>query len=150
MSTLEALQHHIEQAIPLTRALGLRLAAYDGDRLVLEAPLAPNHNHQNTAFGGSLYSVAVMAVWCRVHLWLEERSLAGNVVIQTGNLDYAEPVTGDFQAQASLPQGAALDKVEAMLRRHGRARMTLTSDIVEEGQVRARFEGRFVILRPSS
>ena len=55
--------------------MGIRVAAYDGTSLKLTAPLAPNINHKSTAFGGSLYSLAVLCGWGIVHLKLAEAAL---------------------------------------------------------------------------
>ncbi|HKE43757.1 MAG TPA: YiiD C-terminal domain-containing protein, partial [Steroidobacteraceae bacterium] len=49
--------------IPLTRHIDVRIAGYDQDTLTLLAPLAANSNHKGTAFGGSLFSLAVLAGW---------------------------------------------------------------------------------------
>ncbi len=42
-------------------------AADDDEPVVLRAPLAPNANHKGTAFGGSLYSLAVLTGWAWAH-----------------------------------------------------------------------------------
>ena len=61
MSRLAQFQKRINQNIPLTKAMGLKLLEWDGTALLLSAPLAPNSNHQGTGFGGSLYGVGVTA-----------------------------------------------------------------------------------------
>ena len=147
MADLEELQSRIERLIPMTTALGLRLVKFDGQTLRVEAPLGPNHNHQNTAFGGSLYCVGVMTVWCLLQLWLDLKGLPGNIVIQSGEMDYTDPITDDFEASASFPDSARMDKFEAMLRRHGRARLNLASDLLQCGELRSRFLGQFVVLQ---
>jgi thioesterase domain-containing protein len=147
MANLEELQSRIERLIPMTEALGLHLAEFDGQTLTVEAPLGPNRNHQNTAFGGSLYSVGVMAAWSLLQLWLDQKGLPGSIVIQSGAMDYSDPVTDDFEATATFPDTAIMDKVEAMLRRHGKARLSLASDLLQQGEPRGRFIGRFVVLQ---
>lgn len=147
MAELEELQSRIERLIPMTGALGLQLTEFDGQTLIVEAPLGPNHNHQNTAFGGSLYCVGVMAVWSLLQLWLDRKGLPGSIVIQSGAMDYSDPVTDDFVATATFPETAVMDKVEVMLRRHGKARLSLASDLLQRGEPRGRFIGRFVILQ---
>lgn len=147
MSDLTELEGRIHRLIPLTSALGLRLETFDEDRLTVSAPLEANHNHQATAFGGSLYCVGVMAVWARLQLWLDQKELAGSIVIQSGAMDYADPVTDDFQAVAGLAELVTMERAEAMIRRHGKARLSLASDIVQAGQSKGRFIGRFVVLQ---
>lgn len=149
MADLENLQNRIERLIPMTKAMGLRLVSFDGQMLTVEAPLGPNHNHQNTAFGGSLYCVGVMAAWSLLQLWLDEKGLPGDIVIQSGGMDYSDPVTDDFAATASFPDSVVMERFEAMLRRRGRARLSLESELLQYGEPRGRFSGRFVILQDS-
>ena len=53
MSDLDALADRVRAAIPLTTHLDFRFTAFDGERLTLTAPLAPNHNDKGTFFAGS-------------------------------------------------------------------------------------------------
>jgi thioesterase domain-containing protein len=48
---------------PITRAMQLEIAAWDGESLQIRAPLPPNVNDKGCAFGGSLVSVMTLA--CR-------------------------------------------------------------------------------------
>jgi len=57
----EDLQERIDQEIPLAKHIGIVVESADDTTVVLRAPLAPNGNHKGTAFGGSLYSVAVLS-----------------------------------------------------------------------------------------
>lgn len=58
-----ALQARLLEEIPLARHMEIRVLCSDRRSLLLSAPLAANSNHKGTAFGGSLYSVAVLAGW---------------------------------------------------------------------------------------
>ena len=58
-----ALEKRILTDIPLARHIGVRVVEFDGSSLALGAPLAANSNHKGTAFGGSLFSLAVLAGW---------------------------------------------------------------------------------------
>lgn len=152
MSQLARFEKRIHDCIPLSQALGLKLEAYDGRQLMVSAPLAPNRNHQNTAFGGSLYAVAVTAAWGLVELLLQDAALEGKVVVQTGEMTYLEPVDDDFFALCELPDDSFLERFHKSLARHGKGRMELTSRIyrgqptlMPPGEPRARFQGRFVV-----
>ena len=61
MSGARRIQEVLHSKIPITRAMGVRVAEYDGRRLVLSAPLDANVNHLGTAFGGSLNALAVLS-----------------------------------------------------------------------------------------
>ncbi|NGP16503.1 YiiD C-terminal domain-containing protein [Devosia aurantiaca] len=62
MRTLADLERHLSDQIPLSREMAVGLTAASSDVVTLQAPLTPNINYTGTAFGGSLYSVAVPGV----------------------------------------------------------------------------------------
>ncbi len=152
MTQLGRFQRRIQDSIPLSQALGVRLESYDGHALLVSAPLQPNHNHQGTGFGGSVYSVAVISAWGLVELVLMDLGLEGNVVIQVGEIEHLEPVDGDFFALCRLPGGEVPDRFRKSLARHGKGRLSLVAEVycgeptVEPSQRPAAvFQGRFVV-----
>ncbi|SFR42689.1 thioesterase domain-containing protein, putative [Marinobacter daqiaonensis] len=152
MSQLSDFQQRIHDVIPLTRAMSAELVHYDGGQLLVKAPLAPNSNHQGTGFGGAIYSVAVLAAWGLIELVVADAGLEGNVVIQSGGIDYGQPADDDFFALCQLPEEQAKAKFLTMLRRRGRARLELESAVYcGEPQLApaqpavATFKGRFVV-----
>jgi thioesterase domain-containing protein len=152
MSRLAQFQKRINQNIPLTKAMGLKLLEWDGTALLLSAPLALNSNHQGTGFGGSLYGVGVTAAWSLAELALADLQLEGTVVIQTGTIEYKSPVDGDFFSVCRLPDGEMPDHFRKSLARHGRARLELTAEIFcgdpllePPREPAAVFRGRFVV-----
>ncbi|WP_328186792.1 thioesterase domain-containing protein [Marinobacter sp. OP 3.4] len=156
MSRLDDFQQRIHDVIPLTRAMGAELLHYDGRQLQVRAPLAPNSNHQGTGFGGSIYSVAVLAAWGLIELAVKDAGIDGTVVIQSGSMDYGQPVDADFFALCQLPEPTEWDRFLTMLRRRGRARVSLKSGLYSgepalapEQPAAAFFEGRFVVLATS-
>ena len=74
----------LHDQIPLTQAMGVRLESYDASGLILTAPLAPNHNHLGTAFGGSLATLAILAGYTL--LWLELGDRSSHIVIQESQI----------------------------------------------------------------
>lgn len=157
MTQLARFLKHIHESIPLTRALGLEVLSYDGHALLVSAPLEPNHNHQGTGFGGSVYSVAVTAAWGLVELAIADMGLRGNVMVQSGNMDYLMPVEGEFYALCRLPGGEIPERFRKSLARHGKARIALHTDVYcgepttdPKGAPVATFQGRFVVQDASS
>lgn len=142
-----ALEARLYQLIPLTQALGVRVVEYEPGHMVLSAPLAPNHNHQGTAFGGSLYSVAVTAAWGALQFWLEEHGIRASTLIQSGSMDYLFPVDGNFVARCNLPGDKDMSRVERALAKYGRGRLPLSVEVVTEERLVATFGGRFVVVR---
>lgn len=140
------LQRTLAHEIPITRHMGLTVAAYDGERLTLAAPLEKNLNHKATAFAGSLNAVLTLAGWGLAWLILHELAVAATVVIQHSATSYLLPVTMDFAAHCSKPDAQQLALFEATLRRRGRARIELHVVIEQEGHVAVEFTGRYVVI----
>jgi thioesterase domain-containing protein len=144
MTQAAALERTLHVEIPLSQAMGIRVAAYDGASLKLTAPLAPNINHKSTAFGGSLYSLAVLCGWGMVHLKLAEAAMHKHIFIQESNIRYLLPVDQDMQAECNL-DGVAFQKFMRTLEKHDRARLQLDVVIKHQGQLAVEFSGRYVV-----
>ncbi len=143
-----ALERHLRTSIPLARAMDLRVVDYDGHRLALAAPLAPNINDKGCAFGGSMASLLTLASWGLVVLKLAEAGLEADVYVQDSQLSYLAPVWDDIVAEA----WAAADPWPGFLgalRAQGKARLTLEAEITasDGAGVAARQTARFVAKR---
>src|SRR5579871_6277344 len=109
MSTEERLrqiENDLHEKIPLTSAMGVRLESWDEERLVLTAPLEPNHNHLGTAFGGSLSAMATLAGYAMIWLELDGK---GHVVVRDSAMRFRRPVTGKIRAVCRRPVHDLLD-----------------------------------------
>lgn len=139
-----ALEQILHNEIPISRAMGIRVAGYDGASLKLDAPLAPNTNHKSTAFGGSLYSLAVLCGWGLLHLKLAEARLHKLIVIQESSIHYLHPVEHDLHAECRLDDDA-FSKFLRTLKKHGRARISLDAVITQDNRPAVEFSGRYVV-----
>src|SRR5438477_5429809 len=117
------LQQRIDQEIQLAKHIGIVVESADDASVVLRAPLAPNGNHKGTAFGGSLYSVAVLSGWAWLTRFLELRGIAADAVIQQSTMEFLAPVRGELHARMRPPASAELEKFGKMLERAGRGRI---------------------------
>jgi thioesterase domain-containing protein len=86
----------LHEQIPLTRAMGVQVEAYDKEQLIVTAPLAPNHNHVGTAFGGSLSAIATLTGYCMLWLLLGDRE--SHIVIRNSSMNYRRPVRQGIRA----------------------------------------------------
>lgn len=127
------LDARIRAQIPLARALDVTISAWSGDQLVMDAPLAPNSNDKDCAFGGSLASIMTLAGWALVTLALERRALSCDVFIGHSDVAYLAPVWKDFQARAVLDDGADWDTFFRTLAAHGKARTVVCCHVHERG-----------------
>jgi thioesterase domain-containing protein len=145
MDLARQIQELLHSKIPITRAMGVRVAEYDGRRLVLSAPLDANVNHLGTAFGGSLNALAVLSGYGL--LWLELRDDECHIVIRDSSISYERPVRGEICAICVLPEAEVLAEFRQTFHQKGKARIALTATIEDQGVTAVRFRGTFVALR---
>jgi thioesterase domain-containing protein len=140
----EYLQDLIGREFLLAKHIGVVVESADDAAVVLRAPLAPNANHQGTAFGGSLYSLSVLTGWAWLTRYLAARDLAAAAVIQESNMRFLIPVEGELRACAESPSAAQLGRFIKMLQRAGRGRISLRVHITYHETLATLFEGVFV------
>ena len=145
MSPAQQIQELLHSKIPITRALGVRGEDYDGERLILSAPLAENVNHLGTAFGGSLHALAVLSGYGL--LWLELKDTECHIVIRKSTISYERPVRGEIRAICMRPSAEAWAQFKRTFQQKGKARIVLSVTIEEQGEPAVHFEGIFVAMR---
>ena len=138
-------ERFLHEQIPLTRAMGVRLESYDGEQLVVTAPLEPNHNHLGTAFGGSLSALTTLTGYAM--LWLQLGDRNAHIVIRESNIRYKRPVRGTLRAICLRPEDASLAAFKATFQSTGKAHIKLQVEIIHAEQICVVFEGDFVALR---
>jgi len=142
--TLADMERLLHAEIPLTRSMQVRILRADRNGLVLGAALAPNINHKQTAFGGSLNSLATLACWGLIQFVVHDRDQAVTVVIQESSVQFLKPIKQDFEAVCPRPPKIALDRFLRTLDHRGRARLELDAEIRTDGEIAVRFRGQFV------
>ena len=143
------LQQYLHDHIPLSSAMQVSVIEASTERVMLGAPLAPNINHRDTVFGGSASALAILAAWSLLHIRLTAAGINTRLVIQRNTMNYTRAVEGDFTAMATSPSAEDWHHFMRMLRRKGRARITVSSNIFHAAQEAGKFEGEFVALDSS-
>jgi len=139
---LEAFLH---EQIPLSLAMGVRVAESSGHRLVLEAPLAPNRNHLGKAFGGSLHTLPVLACYSALWLLVREAGYESHVVIRRSTIKYHLPVGGTLRAICERPPADTIARFLTALKRNKKARLELRAVVAGPAdEIAADFTGDFV------
>ncbi len=146
--TLDELKTRLLADIPLARAMALDLAGWDGQRLVLTAPLSPNRNDKGCAFGGSLASLMTLAAWGASVLRLGEQADGAEVYVQDSQIRYLAPVWQDIEIHA-WADDAEPEAFPATFRDRGRARTHLVAECrLADGSLAAAMTARFVAIDP--
>jgi thioesterase domain-containing protein len=137
------LQERIDREIMLAKPMGIIVESANDVSLVLRAPLAPNANHKGTAFGGSLYSLAVLTGWAWLTRFLAMRKLDAEAVIQESSMRFMAPVHGEMRACIEIPAAAEIEKFQRMLVRADRGRIRLQVKMHEGSRLATIFDGLF-------
>lgn len=142
--------------LPITQFMGLDVESYDGHTLILTAPLEPNINDKHTAFGGSLYNIAVMACWGMVFLKTQEKNIECNQVVAEGTIKYIRPVNGRLRAICHAPKEDVLTSFFECFEKKGKASISVESTIYNdvnmmmvdpEEKPSATYSGKYAILK---
>ena len=145
---LRAAEEFFHAKIPLTRAMGVRVAADESGAFAVTAPVALNYNHLHTAFGGSINAIATLAGYGS--LWIELRGEAAHVVIAESSIRFLQPVRETIRASCAKPDAQQLDAFRSTLRAKGKAKITLHVHVEEHGTAAAEFQATFIAFRNSA
>ncbi len=115
----EALTEYLHRHIPLTAAMQLRVLHSGDGHIELLAPLSPNRNHRDTAFGGSLATLGIVTGWTLLQQGLLREGVEARVVVQKSECEFLEPVVAEFVSESHLP--AAGGRVSSRLCRSAAA-----------------------------
>lgn len=136
---------YIQQHIPITANLGVVIRSFDGQKIIISAPLAANKNLHGTAFGGSQAAIGILTGWSLIYLKLKQLGIDNDLVIQKSSYDFIKPVTADFTASCQLPTAAEFELFLDQLREKGKARLSLTVEIESEQGVCGIHQGLYVV-----
>ena len=144
------LEIYLHEHIPLSLAMQVSVLEATPEQVILGAPLAPNINHRETVFGGSASALTILSAWTLLHTKITASGFKCTLVIQRNTMSYEKAVTGSFSAKATAPSAEAWQSFTRMLQRKGRARICISSVLLQEGNAAGHFEGDFVALGATS
>lgn len=144
--TATSLQRLLHKQVPLTRQMGVTVAQLHRDAIELHAPLSVNHNHNGTAFGGSLASLMTLSGWSLLLVRLQAAGIDADLMIQKQQLTYRRPVTGALTSHCVLDDTQQWDDFIEMLNRRRRARIGLNAWTGAADNPAATMEAHYVAL----
>ena len=148
---LAQLVQTLKRQMPISTAMQIAVANWDsplceGGRLTMSIPLAPNRNHQQTAFAGSLNALCTVVGWGTMFILLGERGLSGNIVIHRSTIRYRKPVQTAKIVAGALPlPRESVDYFFELLNCKGTSKLELSVEI--SGQDSAGQEGTLVTFK---
>lgn len=132
----------LHQEIPLTGAMQMSLASWDGRTLVLQVPLPPNVNDKGTAFAGSITALGCITGWSLLTLWSEPLFGHCQCAVYDAQFHFSQPLTGDFTASVSL---ADMTHLVDSLRRKGKGKVSLDIELADSHGVATRLHARYAV-----
>ncbi|MGB5326043.1 MAG: YiiD C-terminal domain-containing protein [Pseudomonadales bacterium] len=142
-----SLSEYLRQHFPALASANIEFDEETDDYFVLRAPLAHNHNDLQTAFGGSLYNLALMSCWSTLYLACSGRIAQPRIVTRDAQMRYRHPVADSIiRASCRKPNSRQWDGFFAHYDTAGRTSITLTSSIIIAEGTAAYFDGVFVLL----
>jgi len=148
---IPAFELFLHEMIPLAKAMGVGVEVSDERALTLLAPKEQNKNSLNTAFGGSLVSIATLAgygvVWELMKNEKGAEKSEWRIVVKESRAAYRRPVIGDLRAICERPAQAAIAEFKEALARYGQAKLNLRPRVIEPGQTAVDVTAAFVVTR---
>lgn len=140
---LEALIH---KKIPMTKLMKIQLKELNNDYLHTTVPLKININDKNTAFGGSINSLATISGWCLCNL-LFNKSLSENIniLIIKNESTFVAPITKDLNCFTELPNEKEIEVLLNKLQTKGKGSLKLHIKILEDEKLCFTFDGTYVV-----
>ena len=138
------LQDCLYEKIPQVKSMEVEVDDVTSDSLTVSAPLEPNINHRDSVFGGSASSISILSAWAFLHQKLASEGISTTLVIQKNTMTYDIPITGKFSATAKLSNGNDWEKFVTMLKRKGKSRINVSSNLNYADKNAGQFEGTFV------
>jgi len=137
MLSAEELEQRIRHGIPVAAQMDFRVSELAADSIAVVGGGAENVNVHGTAFAGSLYAVATLALWGLVHA-----RLPGNaaLVLAEGSIKYRKPVVGDIHARCAVPPAEMAAFLERLQER-GRAVLVAKVEIPGADGIAAEYQG---------
>ena len=145
--TAAILENYLLQHIPISTAIGIKVASASSQQVILSAPFLNNINHKNTVFGGSLHAVATLACWSLLHMNLLGSEGNIQIVIASSEVFYTVPVISDFKAECCMPDTLEWERFQKILQRKGKARLKLYAKIFQDSQLCVNYSGQFVAIK---
>lgn len=124
------LQQYIYEHIPIVKTSKFLIHRERSGLIFVTADLHTHYNHQMTAFGGSLSTALTLAAWANVRdiaLSTGRKDLV--VVIQSQQIRFSRPVSGDFSAHILPIAAGERDRFTQMLMKSGKAGLSIEGEI---------------------
>ena len=141
---MHSLVNYLRQNVPLSKHMEIAAGEHTREWFELSAPLPPNLNDKQTAFGGSLATLCTLSGWCISSYLCKAIDNKIDIAVLDSQIRYRLPVTSDpIVARAYFPVQEIIDKFIQDLHNKGASRLKLDVQIFSEGKPAVIFSGQY-------
>jgi thioesterase domain-containing protein len=139
MISADELEQRIRDGIPIAAQMAFQIRELTGDKISVVGGGEENINVHGTAFAGSIYAIATLALWGLVNANLPE---GASLVLAEGSIRYRQPIVGEIEANCSILP----DEMSAFLQNlEKRGRSRLEARVIVAGPSGAAAEYRGIV-----
>lgn len=140
---LKSLESYIRSNIPLANFMDFSIIDLNENSIKLLAPIKPNGNHYNTAFGGSISTLGIVCCWALLHHMMTEDNQKGLIVIQESNTKFLKPARTDFTVECKIDNLDEWGNFKSFLNENGKAKIELISNLYCNNELIAIHNGKY-------
>lgn len=144
-SCANQLEQILRSRIRVYQHLGGRVMSYDGDRLVMEAPLSLNSASCGSVFAGSVGSLLMICGFGLIYLKLKEIDCDARVMLGRCTLSHEREVRTEWQAFCELAPRIDSDRFQQTLLGRGMMNLRVRGGIECGAQTMVTFEGIYAV-----
>jgi thioesterase domain-containing protein len=137
MISAHELEQRIRDGIPIATQMAFQIQELTAEKISVVGGGEENINVHGTAFAGSIYAIATLALWGLVNANLPE---GASLVLAEGKIRYRQPIEGEIQASCSISP----DEMSLFLKnlqKRGRARLKATVIVSGTSGTAAEYSG---------
>lgn len=148
MKSLNGLKKVLAEKIVPAKAMGIDAVSWRDGCLTLTAPLNANVNDKGTAFGGSIYSLAVLCGWGTVFQVLTDAGIAADIAVYKSECNFMIPSTGEMKAVCYISEVDKLKLLDSFMKK-GRGRVFLNVEVFSKAEKVSSFSASYAV-RPKN
>ena len=138
---------YLDRHVAITPTMGIHTRSFDGNSIVLTAPLTGNTDDKGEAFSGTLSSVVFFSGWALTYMTPQERAVEADITIVGSKICYLQPVQYEIVVVCPLPDPDTVERFIATYRQQVKARWKLKAVIPTIQNSAANFGGGYVAYR---
>lgn len=143
---MQTLVDYLRTHVPLTQEIDIGAGAQNSHWLELSAPLHPNLNDKQTAFGGSLATLCTLSGWCITSMLCRAITPKIDIAVIDSHIRYLLPVTTDpITARAFFPSIEDQSNFIELLQDKSRAKLSIKVEVNENDHTAVNFEARYYV-----